>query len=159
MRGSNGMDAVERVKLMKLIWDSVGTEFASRHELYERNYTGSHENVRIELLLAAQMSGQIQEYKGFAEQCMMDYDRWLAGSRLPLACRLIRLTGQYISIIMGMHHIIASLFWLSRPLSLTLRQCMRNHSAVKEWRQVSIDSGVPLNSNFPLLARHKVQYQ
>lgn len=74
MRGSNGMDAVERVKLMKLIWDSVGTEFASRHELYERNYTGSHENVRIELLLAAQMSGQVQEYKGFAEQCMMDYD-------------------------------------------------------------------------------------
>lgn len=74
MRGSNGMDAVERVKLMKLIWDSVGTESASRHELYERNYTGSHENVRIELLLAAQMSGQIQEYKGFAEQCMMDYD-------------------------------------------------------------------------------------
>ena len=52
VRGSKGYDAVERVKLMKLIWDSVGTEFAGRHELYERNYSGNHENVRIEMLTA-----------------------------------------------------------------------------------------------------------
>jgi hypothetical protein len=35
MRGSNGYDAVDRVKLTKLLWDSMGTEFAGRHELYE----------------------------------------------------------------------------------------------------------------------------
>lgn len=74
VRGSNGYDAVERVKLMKLIWDSVGTEFAGRHELYERNYSGNHENVRVEVLLAQQNSGQVDGYKGFAEQCMAEYD-------------------------------------------------------------------------------------
>ncbi|SDH32819.1 4-hydroxyphenylacetate 3-monooxygenase [Lentzea fradiae] len=74
MRGSGGYDAVSRAKLMKLIWDSVGTEFAGRHELYERNYSGNHENVRIELLLAQTASGQVDEYKGFAEQCMSEYD-------------------------------------------------------------------------------------
>ena len=53
MRGSNGYDAVERVKLMKLLWDAVGTEFGGRHELYERNYAGNHENIRIEVLFSA----------------------------------------------------------------------------------------------------------
>ncbi len=74
MRGSNGYDSVERVKLMKLIWDSVGTEFAGRHELYERNYSGNHENVRIELLMAQTASGLVDDYRGFAEECMAEYD-------------------------------------------------------------------------------------
>ncbi|MGS0628033.1 MULTISPECIES: 4-hydroxyphenylacetate 3-hydroxylase N-terminal domain-containing protein [Photorhabdus] len=74
VRGSNGYSAVERVKLMKLIWDSIGTEFAGRHELYERNYSGNHENIRIELLLTAQESGLMDQFKGFAEQCMSEYD-------------------------------------------------------------------------------------
>ncbi|OCQ54190.1 4-nitrophenol 2-monooxygenase, oxygenase component [Photorhabdus australis subsp. thailandensis] len=74
VRGSNGYSAVERVKLMKLIWDSIGTEFAGRHELYERNYSGNHENIRIELLLTAQESGLVDQFKGFAEQCMSEYD-------------------------------------------------------------------------------------
>jgi aromatic ring hydroxylase len=29
--------AVERIKLFKLLWDAIGTEFGGRHELYERN--------------------------------------------------------------------------------------------------------------------------
>ena len=29
VRGSGGVDAVERVKLMKLLWDAVGTEFGA----------------------------------------------------------------------------------------------------------------------------------
>ncbi|NIJ12004.1 4-hydroxyphenylacetate 3-monooxygenase [Saccharomonospora amisosensis] len=74
VRGSNGMDAIERVKLMKLIWDSVGSEFGGRHELYERNYSGNHEGVRAELLFAAQQSGAADAMKGFAEQCMSEYD-------------------------------------------------------------------------------------
>ncbi|MEU6645162.1 4-hydroxyphenylacetate 3-hydroxylase N-terminal domain-containing protein [Saccharomonospora sp. NPDC046836] len=74
VRGSNGMDAVERVKLMKLIWDSIGSEFGGRHELYERNYSGNHECVRAELLFAAQESGSADAMKGFAEQCMAEYD-------------------------------------------------------------------------------------
>jgi aromatic ring hydroxylase len=31
----------ERIKLMKLLWDAIGSEFGGRHELYERNYTGN----------------------------------------------------------------------------------------------------------------------
>jgi 4-hydroxyphenylacetate 3-monooxygenase len=74
VRGSNGYDSVERVKLMKLIWDSMGSEFGGRHELYERNYAGNHENIRLEVLLSAQASGQADAYKGFAETCMAEYD-------------------------------------------------------------------------------------
>ena len=57
LRGSNGFDAVDRVKLMKLLWDAVGTEFGGRHELYERNYSGNHENVQAEMLFAAERPG------------------------------------------------------------------------------------------------------
>jgi len=74
VRGSNGIEAVERVKLMKLLWDAMGTEFGGRHELYERNYSGNNENIRMEVLFAAMGSGQTDRYKGFAEQCMNEYD-------------------------------------------------------------------------------------
>ena len=35
------MDAVRRMKLYKLAWDLVGSEFAGRHQLYEKFYAGS----------------------------------------------------------------------------------------------------------------------
>ena len=35
VRGSNGIDYRERIKIMKLLWDAIGTEFGGRHELYE----------------------------------------------------------------------------------------------------------------------------
>ena len=74
LRGSDGSTAEQRVKVMKLLWDATGTEFAGRHELYERNYAGNHENVRVELLNAQLMSGQIDAYKAFADQCLSEYD-------------------------------------------------------------------------------------
>ena len=74
VRGSNDYSAVERVKLMKLMWDAIGTEFGGRHELYERNYFGNHESIRFETLFSAEHSGQTAKYKGFAEQCMAEYD-------------------------------------------------------------------------------------
>lgn len=74
VRGSNGVSAVERVKVMKALWDSVGTEFGGRHELYERNYSGNHENVRAEILFAADAQGETEAMKGFAEQCLAEYD-------------------------------------------------------------------------------------
>jgi 4-hydroxyphenylacetate 3-monooxygenase len=66
------------VKLMKLMWDAIGTEFGGRHELYERNYFGSHESIRFETLMAAEATGQAAKYKGFAEECMAEYnlDGW-----------------------------------------------------------------------------------
>jgi 4-hydroxyphenylacetate 3-monooxygenase len=74
VRGSNGYSAVDRVKLMKLMWDAMGTEFGGRHELYERNYFGNHESIRFEVLMVAEAMGQSAKYKGFAEQCMAEYD-------------------------------------------------------------------------------------
>ncbi|MBN6036998.1 4-hydroxyphenylacetate 3-hydroxylase family protein [Amycolatopsis sp. 195334CR] len=74
VRGSEGVDSVERMKVMKLLWDAVGTEFGGRHELYERNYAGNHENTRVELLNAQLASGEVEGYKAFVDQCMSEYD-------------------------------------------------------------------------------------
>ncbi|HQT76727.1 MAG: Pyoverdin chromophore biosynthetic protein pvcC [Rhodospirillales bacterium 20-64-7] len=74
VRGSGGVSAMERVKLMKLLWDAVGTEFGGRHELYEINYAGSHEEIRRYALFNAMASGDADRWKGFADQCMAEYD-------------------------------------------------------------------------------------
>ncbi|WP_424866203.1 4-hydroxyphenylacetate 3-hydroxylase family protein [Streptomyces sp. SAI-229] len=74
LRGSGGIGAEERVKVLKLLWDAVGTEFGGRHELYERNYAGNHEATRAELLFAQTASGQLDDYKAFADQCLSEYD-------------------------------------------------------------------------------------
>jgi aromatic ring hydroxylase len=74
VRGSGGAAAVERVKLMKLLWDAVGTEFAGRHERYEINYSGSHEEIRRYALQGAVASGQYERWKSFADSCMAEYD-------------------------------------------------------------------------------------
>ena len=68
------MDAVGRVKLMKLLWDAIGTEFGGRRELYEINYAGSHEEIRRYALSGALASGQHECWKQFAETCMAEYD-------------------------------------------------------------------------------------
>lgn len=74
VRGSNGYAALDRVKLLKLLWDALGTEFGGRHELYESNYAGNYENIRIETLLTAQATGQLDTMQKFAEECMSEYD-------------------------------------------------------------------------------------
>lgn len=38
---SPGHPAEERIKLFKLVWDAIGSEFAARHEHYERFYHGA----------------------------------------------------------------------------------------------------------------------
>ena len=74
LRGSGGVDAVSRVKLMKLLWDAIGSEFGGRHELYEINYSGSHEEIRRYALFGALASGQYDRWKQFAETCLAEYD-------------------------------------------------------------------------------------
>ncbi|BCH24166.1 4-hydroxyphenylacetate 3-hydroxylase N-terminal domain-containing protein [Mesorhizobium sp. L-8-3] len=81
LRGSNGYKAEDRVKLMKLLWDTLSTEFGGRHELYEINYSGSTEEIRRYCLFGAQASGNADRFRGFAEQCMAEYD--LDGWRVP----------------------------------------------------------------------------
>jgi 4-hydroxyphenylacetate 3-monooxygenase len=78
VRGSNGMDYKERIKIMKLLWDCVGSEFGGRHELYERNYAGSNEMVRFQSIFRAKGTGLYKEMEAFADQCMSEYneDGW-----------------------------------------------------------------------------------
>lgn len=74
VRGSNGAGAEYRVKLLKLLWDAIGTEFGSRHELYEINYSGSTEENRITCLNIAQVNGLADRMKELVDNCMADYD-------------------------------------------------------------------------------------
>ena len=65
---------------MKLLWDAVGSEFGGRHELYEINYSGSHEEIRRYALFGALASGNADRWKSFAESCLAEYDLhgWVA---------------------------------------------------------------------------------
>jgi len=74
VRGSYGMGHRERIKIMKLLWDAIGTEFGGRHELYEMNYAGNHEDIRIQAMWNARGTGALDKMIGLAEACMADYD-------------------------------------------------------------------------------------
>jgi two-component FAD-dependent monooxygenase len=74
LRGAGGRGAVERVKVMKLLWDAVGTEFGGRHELDERHGAGHSANTRVELLYAQQSDGLVDQYQAFADACLAEYD-------------------------------------------------------------------------------------
>lgn len=81
LRGSGGAPAEERVKVMKLLWDAIGTEFGARHELYEINYIGGNDATRLTNLSAAQNTGNLDQMKAFARSAMDDYD--LTGWTVP----------------------------------------------------------------------------
>jgi aromatic ring hydroxylase len=72
-RGSDS-SAEQRIKLFKLIWDAIGTEFGGRHEIYERNYSGNNEQMRLDVLTFAQQRGIMDQCGELVEQCMADYD-------------------------------------------------------------------------------------
>jgi 4-hydroxyphenylacetate 3-monooxygenase len=74
VRGSNGIGYRERIKIMKLLWDAIGTEFGGRHELYEMNYAGNHEDIRIQALWNARGSGTFDAMVALADDCLADYD-------------------------------------------------------------------------------------
>ncbi|MDE5458310.1 Pyoverdin chromophore biosynthetic protein pvcC [Bradyrhizobium sp. CSA112] len=73
-RGSNGIDYKERIKIMKALWDAVGSEFGGRHELYERNYAGNNEAIRMQALMHAKGSGALAEMEALAAACLSEYD-------------------------------------------------------------------------------------
>jgi 4-hydroxyphenylacetate 3-monooxygenase len=79
-RGSDAT-AEERIKLFKLIWDAIGTEFGGRHELYERNYSGNNEQIRLDLVTFARTKGHLSAAQGFVDECMAGYDLhgWTGG--------------------------------------------------------------------------------
>ncbi|HEV2989564.1 MAG TPA: 4-hydroxyphenylacetate 3-hydroxylase family protein [Candidatus Angelobacter sp.] len=72
-RGSS-TSAKERIKLFKLIWDAIGSEFGARHELYETNYSGNHEQIRLDLANVSRRKNILAGCQNLVEQCMSDYD-------------------------------------------------------------------------------------
>ena len=85
VRGSNDIGHKERIKIMKLLWDATGSEFGGRHALYELNYAGAPEEVRLQVLKGAQRGGLMAEMEALVDTCMSDYDEhgwtgdtWLA---------------------------------------------------------------------------------
>ena len=92
LRGSNGIGHRERIKVMKLLWDAFGTEFGGRHALYERNYAGNHEDIRIQALTGAKRSGALDGMTALVDRCMAEYDEhgwtgdtWLGGEPVQRA--------------------------------------------------------------------------
>jgi 4-hydroxyphenylacetate 3-monooxygenase len=81
IRGSGGRSAEERIKLMKLIWDALGSEFGGRHELYERNYAGNWEDVRLQRLMGATATGDVDRMKALVDRCLSEYG--LEGWKVP----------------------------------------------------------------------------
>lgn len=76
-----GMDAEQRVKLSKLAWDAIGSEFGGRHELYERNYAGNLESIKVETFFSAQANGDKASLDQLVQACLNDYD--LSGWIVP----------------------------------------------------------------------------
>jgi 4-hydroxyphenylacetate 3-monooxygenase len=48
--------------------------------LYERNYAGNHEDIRIQALTGARRNGSLDAMIALADRCMADYDEtgWTA---------------------------------------------------------------------------------
>lgn len=57
-----------------MVWDTIGTEFGGRHELYEVNYAGNHENINMEALFHFEAVGAADQNKAFVESALNDYD-------------------------------------------------------------------------------------
>jgi 4-hydroxyphenylacetate 3-monooxygenase len=72
-RGSSG-DAHDRIKLFKLIWDAVGSEFGSRHAWYEVNYSGNQDQMRLDVLRFAQVRGLADQFDDLVGACLSEYD-------------------------------------------------------------------------------------
>ena len=73
-RGSNDISHVDRIKILKLMWDAIGTEFGGRHELYEINYAGSADEVRMQCLRWSKNTGQLDDMMAMVDKCLSDYD-------------------------------------------------------------------------------------
>lgn len=67
---SPGHPAERRIKLLKLAWDALGSEFAGRHEQYERFYHGAP-HVYFPMILRDSRPELLEQ---LVERCMQGYD-------------------------------------------------------------------------------------
>ncbi|WP_053382404.1 4-hydroxyphenylacetate 3-hydroxylase N-terminal domain-containing protein [Leucobacter celer] len=81
LRGTGGRTALDRSKIMKLLWDAVGSEFGARHELYELNYFGQPEINHLTLNELAKHDGTLDHARHLVETCLDEYDLrgWTGG--------------------------------------------------------------------------------
>ena len=63
-------DALTRMKLFKLAWDMVGSEFAGRHQQYEKFYAGASFIVRNHSFRETDWAG----FNKIVESLMAGYD-------------------------------------------------------------------------------------
>jgi 4-hydroxyphenylacetate 3-monooxygenase len=68
---SPGYPTVERVKLMKLAWDLVGSEFASRHQQYEMFYAGAPFLVKMRMAQSYDFDSAV----GLVDRALSQYGR------------------------------------------------------------------------------------
>lgn len=71
-----GASAEERIKLLKLTWDLVGSEFAGRHLQYEMFYAGQPSVVKGRSYRAYQWDEALR----LVDQCLQSYDALSGGS-------------------------------------------------------------------------------
>ena len=78
-RGTS-LSGPERIKLFKLVWDAMYSEFAGRHALYERNYAGNQDQQRLDILRWSEQRGDTAGYRALVDECLASYDThgWLA---------------------------------------------------------------------------------
>ncbi|NNE37074.1 MAG: Pyoverdin chromophore biosynthetic protein pvcC, partial [Gammaproteobacteria bacterium] len=69
-----GLNSHDRIKLFKMIWDAMYSEFAGRNAVYERNYAGNQDQQRLDALRWATMRGDTDRYKDVVQQSLDDYD-------------------------------------------------------------------------------------
>ena len=76
----NNLTGRERIKFFNLVWDSLYSEFAGRHGLYERNYAGNKDQQRLDTLRWAELQGETDRYRALVDSCLADYDEhgWVA---------------------------------------------------------------------------------
>jgi len=71
-----GASAEERIKLLKLTWDLIGSEFAGRHLQYEMFYAGQPAVVKGRSYRAYQWDEALR----LVDQCLKSYDALSGGS-------------------------------------------------------------------------------
>jgi 4-hydroxyphenylacetate 3-monooxygenase len=72
-------DAVSRMKLFKLAWDFVGSEFAGRHQQYEKFYAGASFILRNHTFRETDWN----EFNGIVDRLMAGYEHKPADSNAP----------------------------------------------------------------------------
>lgn len=70
IRTANSMEAIEKVKLLRLVWEVIGSEFGGRHQQYEMFYAGAAHVVKG----YAYRNYDFEENEKLVEHCLSEYD-------------------------------------------------------------------------------------